>query len=320
VLTLAAFLVVLIVMGSRFLRFWRVRLGDVLALDISPMSDPQAFTGFVNGMLTDSLVLCAPYFLTFALAGVAAAAMVGGITFSAEPLKPKLSEISPIKGVKQFFSMRSLIRLVLSVAKIVLIAALAWFYFDDRLSTLAALQWVWPEETMRAVCEPVVGLTTQVCIALLAVALADVAFQRYKFNKDMMMTKQEVKEENKQTDGSPEVKNKIRQQQMQMSQKRMLEDVPQADVVIVNPTHVAVALKYDAKSGEAPTVVAKGGDAMCEKIKEIARAYGVPIVRRPKLARVIFSNVEIDQSIPENLFIAVAEVLAMVYRLRQGKM
>ena len=135
----------------------------------------------------------------------------------------------------------------------------------------------------------------------------------------MMMTKQQIKEEHKESDGSPEVKGKIRQLQMQAAAKRMLEEVPKADVILVNPTHVAVAIKYDSGISDAPVVKAKGGDHMCEKIKEIARAYGVPIVRKPKLARAIFKTVKIDEAIPEHLFVTVAEVLAMIYRLRRRK-
>jgi len=182
-----------------------------------------------------------------------------------------------------------------------------------------SFQWLWPVDMPGAIAGPVVGVVIRICIALIAVALIDVAYQKWKYIKDMRMTKQELKEEHKETDGSPEIKSKIRQKQIAIASKRMLEEVPKADVILVNPTHVAVAIRYDSAVSDAPVVKAKGGDHMCEKIKEIARAYGVPIVRKPKLARSIFKTVKIDEAIPENLFVAVAEVLAMIYRIRQKK-
>ena len=165
----------------------------------------------------------------------------------------------------------------------------------------------------------ILGLMIRVCLALLVIGIGDVLFQKWKYTKDLKMTKQEVKEERKQTEGAPEVKSRIRRIQIEMAMKRMLQEVPKANVVLVNPTHVAVALRYEAKTMEAPVLVAKGADHLSEKIREIARAYGVPILRRPELARTIYATVEPGSTIPETLYVAVAEVLAMIYRLRQKK-
>jgi flagellar biosynthetic protein FlhB len=156
-------------------------------------------------------------------------------------------------------------------------------------------------------------------IVLLIMGIADAFYQKWKYIKGLKMTKQQVKEELKETMGSPEVKRRIRQVQLQTSMKRMLKEIPKASVVLVNPTHVAVALRYDAKTMESPVMVAKGADYLAEKIREIARAYGVPIVRRPELARTIYSTVKLGNPIPETLYVAVAEVLAMIYRLRKRK-
>jgi flagellar biosynthetic protein FlhB len=163
------------------------------------------------------------------------------------------------------------------------------------------------------------GLLVRVCVGLLVIGLADFAYQKWKYMDELKMTRQEVKEDHRETEGSPEIKSKIRQVQFQMSRKRMLQDVKKANVVIVNPTHIAIAIRYDSKTDASPLVVAKGAGEVAEKIMKIARAYGVPIVRRPELARTIFKTVELGKSIPEALYVAVAEVLAMIYRLKHRK-
>jgi flagellar biosynthetic protein FlhB len=150
-------------------------------------------------------------------------------------------------------------------------------------------------------------------------AAADVLYQKWKYIEELKMTRQEIKQEHRDTEGAPEVKIKIRKIQIQMTMKRMLQEVPKAKVILVNPTHVAVALKYDPPEMDAPIVLAKGADHLAEKIMEIARAHGVPILRRPELARTIYSTVEIGEPIPQNLYIAVAEVLAMLHRLRHRR-
>jgi flagellar biosynthetic protein FlhB len=159
----------------------------------------------------------------------------------------------------------------------------------------------------------------RVCIGLLVIGIADFAYQKWKYIDELKMTRQEIKEEHRETEGPPEIKSKIRQIQIQLTRKRMLRDVPKANVVLVNPTHIAVAVRYDTKTMDAPVVVAKGAGELAEKIMKIARSYGVPVIRRPELARTIFKTVEIGKSIPEVLYVAVAEVLAMIYRLRHRK-
>ena len=159
----------------------------------------------------------------------------------------------------------------------------------------------------------------RVGIALLFIGVADAFYQKWKYLQDLKMTRQEVKRERRDIEGSPEVKSRIRRLQVEMTKKRMLQEVPKANVVLVNPTHVAVALRYDAKTMEAPVLVAKGADNVAEKIREIARAYGVPVVRKPELARTIYSTVKLNALIPQTLYMAVAEVLAMIHRLRKKK-
>ena len=165
----------------------------------------------------------------------------------------------------------------------------------------------------------ILGLLIRVGIALLVIALGDALFQKWKYIEELKMTRQEVKQDRKDTEGSPQVKGRIRRIQFEMAMRRMLQEVPKASVVLVNPTHVAVALRYDAKTMEAPLMVAKGADHLAEKIREIAKAHGVPVIRRPELARTIYSTVKPGNPIPQSLYVAVAEVLAMIYRLRHKK-
>jgi len=211
------------------------------------------------------------------------------------------------------------VRLLTAVLKLLFVAIVVWFYLRDRLDTLAALRWAWSTEILTVIGKMVFGMMIRVCIALLVIGVADAFYQKWNYIKELKMTKQEVKEEYRDIEGSPEVKSRIRRIQIEMTRKRMLREVPKAKVVLVNPTHVAVALQYEAKAMEAPTVVAKGAGHLAEKIREIARAYGVPIIRRPELARTIYSTVKVDEPIPENLYVAVAEVLALIYRLRHRK-
>lgn len=184
---------------------------------------------------------------------------------------------------------------------------------------LATLRWAWSAQILVVIAKIILGLMIRIGIVLLVMGIADAYYQKWKYIQELKMTKQEIKEELRDTMGSPEVKSRIRKLQFQAVLKRMLQEVPKANVVLVNPTHVAVALRYDAETMESPVVVAKGADHLAEKIREIARAYGVPIIRRPELARTIYSTVKLGNPIPENLYVAIAEVLAMIYRLRRRK-
>jgi flagellar biosynthetic protein FlhB len=319
VASLLVLLMVLIGAGPMVLQWSAEAVKQGLSCNVECFADMAAFSEFFDAQIVKTIVVMAPFFMALFVVGVASSVVVGGMTWSLGPLKWKLSAISPIKGTKNMFSVKSFMKFLLSVGKIAFVAAICFFYMREEFETFVTFQWLWPNQFMGAVAGPVVAVSFRICIALFILAALDVAFQKWKHLKDLMMTKQEVKEEHKNQEGSPEIKGKRRQMQYAMAQKRMLEEVPQANVILVNPTHVAVALKYDSASNSAPIVVAKGGDHLCEKIKEIGRALGVAIIRKPKLARAIFATVKVDHAIPEALFTAVAEVLAMIYRLRNGR-
>ncbi|MHC4315761.1 MAG: EscU/YscU/HrcU family type III secretion system export apparatus switch protein, partial [Planctomycetota bacterium] len=199
--------------------------------------------------------------------------------------------------------------LLASIFKLLFVSFIVWFYLKSRLDTLASLRWAWSMQILVATAKIILGLLIRVGIALLVIGVADALYQRWKYIQDLKMTRQEVKRERKDIDGSPEVKSRMRRLQIEMSKTRMLQEVPKASVVLVNPT-------YDADTMDAPVMVAKGADQMAEKIREVARAYGVPVIRKPELTRTIYSTVKLGGLIPQTLYMAVAEVLAMIHRLR----
>ncbi|MBW2599468.1 MAG: EscU/YscU/HrcU family type III secretion system export apparatus switch protein, partial [Deltaproteobacteria bacterium] len=217
-----------------------------------------------------------------------------GFVLSAESVQPKLSKIDPIKGFQKLFSIRSLVELAKNIFKISIVGFSVW----GILIYIAGVAF---------------KIVLMVCLALIILAILDYIYQKWEFEKNLKMTKQEVKDESRQTEGDPLVKARIRRLQRDMARKRMMASVPEADVVITNPTHLAVALRYDQTSVLAPKVVAKGAGFIAENIKDIARKNNVPIVNNKPLARVLYKSVDVDEIIPANLYRAVAEVLAFVY-------
>jgi flagellar biosynthesis protein FlhB len=302
------------------LRWFIEQVKSGLSCDTSAFVNNNAFINFINIKIVDSIIIMLPILVALCVGTTFCSIVIsGGFNYTSQALMPKLSALNPMNGLKNLVNARAMVQLVLSIAKFTFISIIAWVYLENKLDTLATLRWAWSLEILTVISKMILGLMIRICIALLVIGLADVFYQKWKYIHDLKMTKQEVKEEHKQTDGLPEVKHRIRKVQFEMAMKRMLQEVPKANVVLVNPTHVAVALRYDAKTMEAPVMVAKGAELMAEKIREIARAYGIPIIRRPELARTIYSTVKPGNPIPETLYIAVAEILALVYRLRRRK-
>ena len=233
-----------------------------------------------------------------------------------KPLKPKFSKINPISGFKKFFSLNSIVELVKAVAKIGLIIYVVYSYLKDKIDQLFLLYDIQLLQAIIMIGELVIDLGIRISIIYMVIAAADYVYQKWKFHEDMKMTKQEVKEEYKNQEGNPEIKGKIRSKMREASQRRMMQSLPEADVVITNPTHYAVAIKYDPDTSPAPIVIAKGEDYLAQKIKEVAREHHVEIVENKPLARMLYANVEIGAEIPPELYQAVAEVLAFVYHIK----
>lgn len=246
--------------------------------------------------------------------------ILGGFIFSGSLLQPKFSRMNPLAGIKRMFSLNALTELLKAMAKFVLILFVGWMVLlNDRVALLSIAN----ESLEQAIIHSavVVGWSAVwVSAGLLLIAAADVPFQLWQTQKKLKMTKQEVRDEHKDSEGKPEVKQRIRQLQREVSQRRMMAAIPDADVIITNPTHYAVALQYDPeKGGAAPLLLAKGSDFIALKIREIGAAHNVQILESPELARAIYYSTEIEQEIPAGLYLAVAQVLAFVFQVRQHR-
>ena len=252
------------------------------------------------------------------LVGVLVNVLQVGVLFTIEPLKPQFSRINPLSGLKRLFSVQGLVELVKSVVKLVIIAYLAYTSIKDKLLIFLNTIHQTPFEVGKIIWDLIFSIALRICLFLLLLAGLDYLYQRFEHRKSMRMSKQDIKEESKQTDGNPLIKNKIRQRQRQIATQRMMQEVPKADVVITNPTHLAIALRYEPGMA-APKVVAKGAGVIAQRIKEIAIEHQVTIVENKPLARALYPNVEINEIVPEEFFQAVAEVLAFVYRLKRKR-
>lgn len=309
----------LALLAPKLMQWLAIQMKGGMSGQIEVFASNRAFVQFLNSKIADSALVICPILAALFTGGFLAHVAVGGLNFAPKAVRLQFSMISPVKGFEKLFNVKSAVNLLASILKLLFVSLIIWLYLRGRLEALAALRWAWSGEVMAAIAKLILGLMIRICLALLVIALADVTYQKWKYIQDLKMTRQEVKDEHKEVEGAPETRNRIRRVQFAIALKRMMQEVPKASVVLVNPAHVAVALRYEAKTMEAPQVVAKGADHLAEKIREIARAYGVPIVRRPELARTIYSTVDIGRPVPEALYVAVAEVLAMIYRLRHSK-
>ena len=253
------------------------------------------------------------------IAALAAPALIGGWNFSTQAMGVKPEKMSPLRGLKRIFGPQGLVELGKALGKFLLVGSigtLILWSLRDRLLTLGRQE---VEVAMTELGFIVLWGFLAICASLILIALIDVPFQLWNHTKQLRMTKQELKDENKETEGSPEVKGRIRRMQLQLSQQRMMQDVPEADVIITNPTHYAVALRYDQSKSGAPIVLAKGTDLMAQQIRMVADHNEVPIISAPPLTRAVYYSTEIGQEIPSGLYIAVAQILAFVFQLRRYK-
>ena len=252
----------------------------------------------------------------FMVIGIISSYSQVGFNFAPKALMPDFKKLDPIKGLKNLVSKRALVRLAMSLVKLSIMAVVAYFSIRKDIEPLLELVSMGIEGIFSSASSLIFGLVLKITIILLILALFDFMYQRWQYSKDLMMSKYDVKQESKQHEGDPLIKSKIKSLQRQMASKRMMEAIPEADVVVSNPTHYAVALKYDATKMNAPKVVAKGLDFIALKIKEIARKHNIPVVEDRILARILHNTVEIDSEIPPKLYQAVAKVLSYVYQLR----
>jgi flagellar biosynthetic protein FlhB len=319
VATLLALVAMVALLAPSMTKWFTDQIRHGMSCENNVFSDPEAFIAFVKGKTVDFILVILPILAVLFVIAILAGAVISGLNFSPGAVQIKLNRLNPAEGFGKLVNAQSIVKLLASILKLIGVSLVVWLYIKSKLTVFAELSWTFSAQMLAVTGRLILGVLIRVGIVLLVIAIADAFFQKWKYIHDLKMTRQEAKQDRKDTEGSPEVKGRIRRIQIEMASRRMLKEVPRASVVLVNPTHVAVALRYDAREMDAPVVVAKGADLMAEKIREIARAYGVPIIRRPELARTIYSTVKPGNPIPEALYVAVAEVLGMIYRLRRRK-
>lgn len=318
VIVLLALFVILNFFGKWFYREFITYIGQYL----SPMelNTNLSDSNLGNVMFRHSMTflrLFLPLGLGALLIGVVINFIQVGPLFSVEPLRPKFSKLNPVSGLKRLFSAHGFVELFKSLIKLLIVVYFAYSTIRANLFMFLDMVRQTPFDMAMALWRIIYQVAIKICLFLLLLAIFDYLYQRWEFRKSLRMTKREVKDEYKQTEGNPQIKSKIRQRQREIAMRRMMQDVPKADVVITNPTHLAIALRYDSSQMSAPVVVAKGEGFIAQKIKEIAAANDVVLVENKPLAQAIYKTVDIGETIPANLFQAVAEVLAYVYRLKQ---
>lgn len=280
---------------------------------------PGNLGDFFGSILLEIGLLLAPIFAIVVIVGVVGNLVQFGFLLATEPLQPKLNKLNPIEGFKRIFSIRSIVEFLKSLLKVIIVAVVVYSIISSEWTTIMGLSL----QPISAVFAYAASLVTRLGITigaiLIVLAFLDFLYQKYEHAKSLRMSKQDIKDEHKKSEGDPLIKRKIREKQLRMAISRMMQEIPNADVVITNPTHFAVALKYDSTNMEAPKVVAKGMDHLALKIREVAKEHGVVTMENKPLARALYSQTEIGDSIPADLFQAVAEILAYVYKIKGRK-
>lgn len=270
----------------------------------------------LNEILLQTMIMIAPFLGVGLIVGFFSTKLQFKWMVTGKPLQPKLSKLNPVNGFKRIFSMQALVNLLLSIVKIVVISYIAYTSITDRIGIIYQVYDMSIPQGLAFLFDLILDMGIKISMVMLVVGAADYMYQYWKHNKDIKMSKQEVKDEYKNTEGDPKVKGQQKQRMMQASQRRMMQSIPEADVVITNPTHFAVALKYDSNVSQAPVVTAKGADFLAFKIKDIAKENHVEIVENKPLARMLYYNVDLGKEIPPELYQMVADVLAYVYSMQ----
>lgn len=293
-------------------------LRDGLIIDRRTIFDPSAMFTILIERSTDGLLLLAPLMLALIVAALASPLLMGGITFSPQALGPKFSKLNPGPGLKRMFSTTALVELGKGVGKASLVGGVAvWVVMRDHEKLFALFGA--PVDVALGATGDLIMMSTLILVSGMAFIVAiDVPYQLWHYQSELKMTKEDARQEFKEQEGDPQVKGRIRQQQREMARNRMMANVPKADVVVTNPTHFSVALRYDMAKGGAPRVVAKGAGEIALRIRTLASEHGVPLVEAPSLARALHKHCELEQEVPARLFRAVAEVLAYVYQLNEA--
>ncbi len=291
----------------------------IMTLDVASAFTEKSLKTIVSKTATTMLICIAPVCLVSLCVGVIANVAQTGFIFAPEVLELKPDRINPIQGMKRLFSMKALVEAIKSIFKFVIVLSIVYYYLKDEIGTYVGFLHLDVFQSFLHAKDLLIQLSFAIIGGLILVAMADFAYQKYAYKKKLMMTKEEVKKENKEQDGSPELKQRIRTIQREMSQNRMMQDLPTADVIVTNPTHISIVIKYDSETMVSPTIIGKGADNLAMKIREIAKENDIPIVENVPLARALYKTVKVGEPVPRTLYKAAAEVLAFVYKLKNRK-
>jgi flagellar biosynthetic protein FlhB len=317
VLLLSGSLLTLIICGVFVFEQFSEYIDWLYRLDFKNIYTAKKFGDVINQTAWTLLKCVGPFFAASACLGVLSSFMQIGFLYSPEILEVKFERLNPIQGFERLLSKKALVEAIKGVFKFAVVIIITYNVIKDNIGSFLGFLHADAAQSLGFGKYLMVKLGFSILLGLGLVALADFAWEKWSYRKKMMMTKQEAKEEAKEKDGNPEVKNRIRQIQRQMAQKRMMNDVKKADVIVTNPTHISVALKYDGESMVAPSVMAKGADHLALRIREIAKENDIPIVENIMLARTLYKTVKVGHGVPRTLYKAVAEILAFVYKLKR---
>ncbi len=306
-------------LGGRIMHYLEEIMRSSLSQTREELFKPTVMTENLQHVLSDYFLMLGPLFLLLVLVALGAPILIGGWNFSAGAFGFKLSKLNPISGMKKILSWNGLVELLKSMVKFLLVGGVTLLLLRKSLGEIVGLGYESLESALAHSGHLVIGAFITLSVSLLVIAAVDVPFQLWNYARELRMSKQDVKEESKDTEGRPEVKGRIRSMQREMARRRMMEQVPKADVIVTNPTHYAVALRYHQDQMGAPRVVAKGADLLAARIRAVAADNKIPVLEAPPLARALFFNTELDQEIPAGLYLAVAQVLAYVYQLKTAR-
>jgi flagellar biosynthetic protein FliR/FlhB len=314
-LTLLGILLILYTMSDYIILEIKNSLIDFLSSDFKSSIDMNTLQMLVMKLMISFMKIFLPIGGVIILFGIIGNLMQSGVLLTGDGLKPQMSKMNPISGFKNMFSLKALGNLLKSLAIISVLSIIGYSFVKKNFEGIIKIGDIYFPYLIYTVIDLIKSLLGKICIAVVVIAVIDFVYQKYTHNKGLKMTKQEVKEEYKQMEGDPHIKGKIKQKQREMSSQRMMQAVPSSTVIVTNPTHISIAIKYEKGKDTTPKVVAKGADVLAFKIREIAKEHDIPIIENKPLARLIYKEVEIDQEIPQEMYQAVAEVLVAVYKI-----
>ncbi len=302
--------------GPTLMQHLRIAMSKQMSFSADTVLVPQLMLERLVDMAVVGILGCVIFALAINAVSIITTLMSGGWIYSLKPIMPQFKRINPISGLGNVFSKQQMVTALKNVALMLILATVGWFHIKSGIVELARIPALGGQAALGQVGDWIISGLIMLLVVVFAVAMIDVPLQKVLFLQRLKMSHQEVKQEHKESEGSPELKGKIRQKQREISQRASISAVPKADFVVTNPTHYSVALRYDEATMAAPQVVAMGADLVALKIREVAKAHSIPVLESPMLARALYAHAEIDQAIPSTLYTAVAQILAYVYRLK----